>query len=95
MNTLTTKLMSATLGLALVLGVSIAGGIATAGDASARTLSRSKIVSGGQKRTERPKIDFDRVKKVKPVERERLIDAGGSKADLVKRLREKKVPGRG
>jgi hypothetical protein len=85
MNTFTTKLMSATLGLALVLGVSIAGGIATADDASARTLSRSKIVSGGQKRTERSKIDFAKLKQVKAVKRERLIDAGGKTGDLAKK----------
>ena len=96
MNTLTTRLMSATLGLALVLGVSAAGSIATAGDASARTLSRSKIVgSGGQKRTERSKIDFAKLKQLKPVKRERLIDAG-SKVDFAKkRIGEKRAVSRG
>ncbi len=97
MNTLTTKLMSAALGLALVLGVSIAGGIATADDAAAKTLSRSKIIgAGGQKRTERSKIDFAKLKQLKPVKRERIIDAGGNKVDLAKkRIGEKRAVTRG
>jgi hypothetical protein len=99
MNTLTTKLMSATLGLALVLGASVAmtaaSSVVTASEASARTLNSSKMRTDRGRKTERSKIDFGKLKQVKQVERERLIDAGGKKADFAKRLREKKVPGRG
>jgi hypothetical protein len=101
MISLTNKLMSATLGLALVLGASVAmtaaGGVLTASDAEARTASRSKIISRGGQKTERTKIDFGKLKDLKPAKgelaRERVID-NGKKGDLAKRIGERQTRGR-
>jgi hypothetical protein len=101
MNSLTTKLMSASLGLALVFGASMAmtaaGGILAASDAEARTASRSTMIGRGGQKTERTKIDFGKLKDLKPAKhelaRERIAD--GKKDDLAKRIGEKQAKGRG
>ena len=97
MDSFITKLASATLGLALVLGASVAmtaaGGVLAASDAEARTASRSTMTGRGGQKTERTKIDFGKLKDLEPAKHELARDRipEGKKGELAKRIGEKRA----